>query len=364
MTIAVGQLGCTASEDDELAGAGGKTDHIGEAADAGPGPAGGESEVPGLDTRPQNVSCMAVVPPAAKLSATGCVDANQPTEPAPGLIPFAINSELWSDGAVKERHLALPEEAQIAIDDDGDFSFPPGTVLKKEFSLAGRRIETRLLIRAENGAWSGFSYEWDENQSDAALLSGGKTVTLSSGQAWRFPSSFECTRCHNPGAGHVLGPELAQLNRSFHYAATGRSANQVTTWSQIGLFSNPPALPPDELPRLADPRDDDAPVSDRARAYLHANCSHCHRPAPGACPGDLRFATPFAEMQICQQRPPLGGFGFDGHLLTPGDTELSLIYNLMGRRGFAQMPPLATSIVDEAGLAVIGEWIDSLTRCD
>ncbi len=322
--------------------------------------------LPGLDVRPTNATCLATVPPAASLSQTGCVAATDPSQPADGLIPFGVNAELWSDGATKTRHLALPDHEQIEILADGDFDLPPGTVLMKQFSIAGQLVETRLLIRAaQDGTWSGFSYEWNPDGRDATLLSAGKTTILPNGQRWRFPGAGECRRCHTDSAGHALGPELGQLNRSFYYAATDRTANQISTWAHLGLFSNPPELPPEQLPRLSDPRDATAPVAQRARSYLHGNCAHCHRADyDGGCPGDLRFGTPLAEMNICNVPPPLGGFGFPGNLLTPGDPSQSVIHVLMSQREFGRMPPLATYVVDHAAIDTVGEWIQTMTSCD
>ena len=38
-----------------------------------------------------------------------------------------------------------------------------------------------------------------------------------------------------------------------------------------------------------------------------------------------------------------------------------MLFARMSRRGPGQMPQLATTIVDEKAVALIGEWIESLT---
>jgi hypothetical protein len=43
------------------------------------------------------------------LSETGCVVASNAQQPAPGVIPYAINAPFWSDGATKDRWIAVPD---------------------------------------------------------------------------------------------------------------------------------------------------------------------------------------------------------------------------------------------------------------
>ena len=51
-----------------------------------------------------------------KLSETGLFASTKDHAPAPGLIPYSVNAPLWSDGAEKERFLALPGDTQIEFD--------------------------------------------------------------------------------------------------------------------------------------------------------------------------------------------------------------------------------------------------------
>jgi hypothetical protein len=111
---------------------------------------------------------------ATKLSETGCVSSADPKRPASGLIPYTPNASFWSDGAAKERWIALPDGQNISVGDDGDWDFPNGTVLMKNFRLANRLIETRLFMRHPDGIWAGYSYEWDAQGTDATLVPDGK----------------------------------------------------------------------------------------------------------------------------------------------------------------------------------------------
>src|SRR5262249_54919139 len=135
--------------------------------------------------------------------------------PAAGLIPYSVNSPLWSDGADKDRFLALPGTGRIDFHPTNHWHFPEETVLVKTFRYGDKRIETRLLHK--NGAeWVGYSYAWNAEQTDAALVeSAGRDETniLKTGHKWRFPSRTECMMCHSRAADYVLGLSTAQLNR-------------------------------------------------------------------------------------------------------------------------------------------------------
>ena len=121
------------------------------------------------------------------LSDTGCVDALDPTQPAAGLIPYDINVPFWSDGAVKERFYAIPDGTTIDVDADGDWLFPNGTVLMKNFRLNDELFETRLFMRHPDGVWAGYTYEWNQAGTDATRVIGGKTKDVQ-GQPWEYPS--------------------------------------------------------------------------------------------------------------------------------------------------------------------------------
>jgi mono/diheme cytochrome c family protein len=183
---------------------------------------------------------------------------------------------------------------------DGDWDFPNGTVLMKNFSVGSRLIETRLFMR-DADAWAGYSYEWNAQQTDATLLPGGATRDIGDGQQWVFPSESQCMRCHTTAAGGALGPETAQMNRDFLYAQTGRTANQLYTLNHIQTLT-PPIADPAAEPRLPDPADPAASLAERARAYLHSNCSACHRPGgPTGSTMDLRYTTALNETGSCNE---------------------------------------------------------------
>jgi uncharacterized repeat protein (TIGR03806 family) len=298
-----------------------------------------------------------------RLSKTGCVDPSDPKRPAPGVVPFAVNAPLWSDGADKERFFAVPDGKTIHVNADGDFDFPPGSVLVKTFSLAGRRVETRLFVRHDDGEWAGYTYEWLDDQSDAVLLPAGKSKKVGE-QTWTFPSRSDCMRCHTQAAGRTLGPELGQLNGDVVYASTNRISNQLATLDHVGYFDAPLGKTPDAIVAYPSPAGAGA-VEPRARAYLHANCGGCHRPTgPTRSSMDLRFATPLGGTKTCDVAPEIDTLGVAGvKLLAPGAPSLSAISLRVHAKGARRMPPLASSVVDAAGTKLLDDWIASVAAC-
>ena len=296
----------------------------------------------------------------ALLSQTGCVQAASPWLPAPGLLPYAVNSPLWSDGADKQRWFAIPDGARIEVNAQNDWNFPIGSVLVKTFRLQDRLIETRLMVRHEDGDWAGYSYEWNDAQTDAVLLPGGKLKQVGD-QSWLFPSRSQCLACHTEVAGRSLGLETAQLNGDFLYPSTGRTANQLSTLEHIGMFAAPLGAPPQALPRLADPMDKALPLDHRARAYLHANCAMCHQPGgPGRGPEDFRHTTPGESMGAVMVLPTQSDFGIpDARLIYPGRPQQSIVSHRLRTLELGRMPPLASSVVDAAGTELVDNWIRS-----
>ncbi len=296
------------------------------------------------------------------LSATGCVDPGDPTRPAPGLIPYEVSSPLWSDGADKERWLAIPDDKTIAINEEQDWDLPIGSVTVKTFSIGGKRIETRLFMRHDDGGWGGYTYEWNEDGTDATLLPAAKTRAV--GDAlWGYPSRNQCIQCHSKAAGGTLGFETAQLNREAVYPSTNRLSNQLATLDHIGMLAAPLPAAPADAPRLSEPAGKD-PLEARARAYLHANCAHCHRPEGGGQGTmDLRYGKSFAETMTCNADNTQGPIGAATKLVVPGAPESSLVSLRVHATDGKRMPPVAVSVLDPVGSAVIDDWIRSLPAC-
>lgn len=327
----------------------------------------------GLDVRPGNATCRAWkkdAPAPASLSATGCFDKDNVAQPAPGLVPFDVNAPLWADGAHKQRWLALPDNAAIGVASDGDFEIPAGSILIKTLSLGVARVETRLMVYHPEGGVTGYAYEWNAAQTDAQLLASGKHLegVGPEHQAWDIPAPSDCMTCHTQDAGFSLGLEMAQLNRDFTYP-NGRTANQLATLADVGVLlpdarmdapASQPALPAYDGP---------AGVDERARSYLHANCSSCHRAAEGVCTGDLRFGTPLAQTGVCNVNAKFGypTWPAQTSLLAPGDpshSAISLRMHAPRAPDGMRMPALGSAQVDPLGTQLIDAWITQLRSCD
>jgi len=294
----------------------------------------------------------------ARLADTGCMDPETPTQLAAGFTPYDVRVPLWSDGADKTRALAMPPEGTIRLEDDGDLTFPLGSVLSKDFVLAGRRLETRFLVHRAEGRWSGYSYRWDAEGSEATLVTEPTLVDVGDGQSWLFPSPDQCGRCHTAAAGFTLGPESRQL------AAThDRDDPLLEDWASAGWLES--GAGSGALSRLW-PRWDDleAPLGVRARAYLHVNCAGCHRPGhPLRAVLDLRLDTPLAATGVCAP-PRIDDLGLpDARIVAPGNPDRSVLLARMGSRGSEAMPPLATTLPDARAVELVTSWIVALPGC-
>lgn len=364
-------------------GSGGSSGDTGGAAGAGGfsgsrGGSGGTAPAElatGIETLPPNTTCVA--PKTAsealpqRLSETGCMRKDDPREPAAGVIPYAVASPLWSDGADKRRFLALPPGAKITVQPSGDWDLPIGSTVIKSFAMGDTMLETRFFVRLADGSWTGYTYQWNDANTDATLLGKDGGDRFMGDLAWTFPSRANCLGCHTAAAGRTLGLETAQLNIAFLYPGN-RLANQIDTLQHLGLL-DPPQLDRLKLPALPNPvTATDAPVEARARSYLHANCAFCHQPAASAevfkdmpVAMDVRFATPFRDTKLCGAEPSKTTYSIpDAKLISPGKPEASIVsVRMHSKITSVRMPAFGTAVVDTRGVAVIDEWIRGLTGC-
>lgn len=393
------------------------------------------------------------VPFPRRLSDTGLFRDTAAHRPEPALIPYSVNAPLWSDGAEKERFIALPGMSQMDYRPTRGWDLPEGTVLVKTFSLpttaagkqTSRRIETRLLTR-QQGEWHGYTYRWNDEQTDALLVEEAGAdadyrvpdAASNAGereQRWHFPSRTECMVCHSRAANFVLGLSTLQMNRRHDYGGPAKrvSLGQIETLHRLGLLRTswlyhveetkrrladrqariaqtpivrqlasqwphrgnrlpPPAIvtvartlgrraieqleaslrqrpwfssllphSPSAAPRLVDPHDRQASLDERARSYLHANCAQCHVTAGGGnATIDLEYGVPLDRTRLLAP-PHHNRFGKpDAALLRPRDPSGSLLLHRMTLRGSGQMPPLATSVVDQQATELLRQWIEQL----
>ena len=180
-------------------------------------------------------------------------------------------------------------------------------------------------------------------------------------QPWYYPSRQDCVTCHNPQAGGTLGPSTRQFNRDLLFP-NATVDNQIRAWNHVGLFDNGPleaSIP--SLDKLSDHDDPGASLQERARSYLDANCSYCHRPNGVQAFWDARYETPFPDQGI-YYGPVADNLGNpDGRVVVPQSLENSILHHRVSTVGENQMPPLAKNQVDTEGVAMLTEWIASLT---
>jgi len=304
----------------------------------------------------------------ALLSETGLFINTANLVPIAGLIEYEVNSPRWSDGARTRQWLAPPGLTVINFDATEAWEFPVGTVIAQQVDLdlapgVVRRLETRVLVQQATGL-TGYTYKWNEAQTDADLQADASTETftiqdpLAPGgerqQEWQFPGPADCIQCHS---GRVLGIRTRQLNRDFPYR--NLTDNQLRSWNHIGLFDRNIGSH-DNYGAFADPRDTTEPVAARARSYMATNCAVCHFPAgPTPTDIDLRFDTPVDDINAVDVAPTGGDLGLTGAMrISTGLKESSVLWERLRRLESVRMPPLGSNRVDQAAVDVIGQWID------
>jgi uncharacterized repeat protein (TIGR03806 family) len=308
------------------------------------------------------------------LSQTGAFKDVRQMTPSDGLIPYDLIVPFWSDGAMKSRWISIPA-GKIKFAQTGEWGFPKGTVFVKTFELptdetnpnVKRRLETRLLVCDAAGGVYGATYKWRADNSDADLLATNLTeaipVKTTSGvrtQAWYYPSRQDCLVCHTVNAGFVLGVKTRQLNRDFTFPS-GVADNELRAWNHIGLFEpkfDEATL--ENFPKLASADDTTQSLEDRARSYLDANCAQCHRPRGTVAYFDARYDTPLAEQNLIRGRVLIDERIDNPHIIAPNDIWRSILFMRANTVEAFKMPPLARNTIDEPGMKLLRQWIESL----
>jgi hypothetical protein len=301
----------------------------------------GEDSAPGGD---------AGVTGPSRLSETGLYSNYRARTLADGVISFSPIHPLWADGAEKARFFKLPDGSTIDTRDMDHWQFPVGTKAWKEFRVDGRLVETRLLWkkRPDPGieSWWRVAYVWNDDGSDAIARVDGAPSAL--GTTHDVPSQEDCGYCHIFVRDGLIGLSAIEL------AQTGL----LPTLAARGLLSSPPTSE-FVVPGEGVVRD--------ALAYLHGNCGFCHNERME----ELIKRTIRFQLKSTDQTPEQTGVytttfhakmrhvmegGID-EAIVPGDPDRSQAYRRMIAPGLERMPPKGTKMVDEAGSAIVREWI-------
>jgi uncharacterized repeat protein (TIGR03806 family) len=305
--------------------------------------------------------------------------------PNDGVVPYDLNTPLFSDYALKHRFVWLPPGTRATYSAQDSFAFPVGAVLIKTFaypidardsSRGQRLIETRLLVHRAGG-WDPVTYVWNGAQTDATRRLIGADVPVSWIQAdgsersivFHVPNANECKECHEEHDGLVgpLGPKARNLNKPYAYA--DGSANQLAHWTALGILDGAPD--PGDAPRAAVFDDSGSgTIEQRARTYLDVNCGHCHNPSGFARTSGLFLDIAESEgvhLGICKG-PIAAGQGTGGRKvdIAPGDPDASILtYRMESTAPGVAMPELGRQTVHVEAVALIREWIAGLSgACD
>jgi putative heme-binding domain-containing protein len=335
-----------------------------------------------------------------RLSETGLFDPKdlQRQQPQVGVWTFDINQPQWSDYATADRWIAMPGHDPILWHPADrpipgsmfarQHDYPVGTVLAKTLShemvhgdpASSKKLETQLL-HFDGVTWRGYTYAWNEEQTDADLVPAqGAEQTLQvrdsrwpggvRTQRWQFHSRLQCASCHTPWAQYALAFHPLQLNRTVQ--RDGGDVNQLEWLRQQGLLCRvddqqqrllpEKATPFEQLPRLAAVDDLTASAAELSRGYLHANCSHCHRfNGGGAGSFELLHSVAEDKLKLVGEFPRQGLLGVvDARLLTAQRPDLSVLYLRMAKFGRGRMPHLGSELVDEQALRWLRDWINGL----
>ena len=352
-----------------------------------------------------------------KLSETGLFRSVAEHELHSALIPYSVNVPQWTGDAIQERYLALPgAEPHIDFSAAEAWDFPEGTVLIKSLGwdiirngkLSRYWVETQLLTK-QHGEWVGYTYAWNDDQTDAMLVAAEGTdlsvpVPSSAGvgkQVWRFSSRSQCMGCHSRAGGYVLGTSTSQMNRLHDHG--GVAVNQLqlledldlfhVNWKRkatnelrgqliaLGIDKKQAGERADQLTKLSDQRrasaailldksprdyrrliptdDPSATAAERAKSYLHANCAHCHKSSGGGnAQINLSFGVSGKVLQLIDVKPMHATFDIhDARLVAPGDPYRSVLYYRLATVGGGRMPRIGSYGVDHGALGLMRKWI-------
>jgi hypothetical protein len=284
---------------------------------------------------------------------------------------YAPARAFWSDGLEKHRWIILPKGETIDGTDPAAWKFPAGTQFFKEFSSEGKRLETRLFQKKDNGLWVHTSYAWNDDETEAAAGE-GKMVPIPGGEMHQIPTGAQCEQCHRGSDDSVLGFEGVSLGLE---GATGVTLADLVDEELI--------QPAPETTTLSI-GDDGTGLAAPALGWLHVNCGvTCHNgnsnstayaagmilkldpsQLDGRTSADFDARTTTLNVQVNNPN------WFGKTRIVPGDPQSSLLAELIANRitGAAedngQMPPIATKKVDRENVDHVIAWIESMEQAE
>jgi uncharacterized repeat protein (TIGR03806 family) len=294
--------------------------------------------------------------------------------PASDVFTYELSTPLFSDHTIKDRFIRLPEGKSITYTDKGVLQFPLGSIIIKNFSHPKpegglQRIETRLLVLDPyDSKWKVMVYLWNETQTEAVKHITGKTLSINLKDEegkwlttnYKVPNTNDCKGCHISFSTITpIGPKARNLN----FTPSFTSKNQLSDMAEKGHLSGLPASGVPVLPVWDDPLN--FTLDQRARAYLEANCAHCHE--DGGAAAYTGFWVDFEQTNTSKlgyYKVPIAagpGSGVLTYDIVPGNADSSIvIFRMNSSQAGIAMPELARSVIHEKGVQLIREWIESL----
>ena len=294
-------------------------------------------------------------------------------EPIASVLPYDLNSPLFSDYAHKKRFVWMPEGTTASYNSDyTPLDFPVGGMLIKNFFYDNvqpgnttRIIETRLMYMTEDG-WDFAKYVWNDDQTEATFTDNGSFIDIdwidddgtSKSVNYRIPSRNECFSCHNKfGTPLPIGPKPQNLNRNYTY--TDGAFNQLSKWIDFGYLAD---NLPSSIVSTVNWEDTTLPLELRVRSYLDINCAHCH-----------------SEESYCEYRPLRLAFNENDddinkgvcvtpdtqiptytHIVSSGKIDKSILhFRISSTEEQYRMPLLGRTLQHAEGVRLIEEWINS-----
>lgn len=326
----------------------------------------------------QQVKNVSHLPPFEKLSEYNFfVRKMSDLQPNARVIPYELNSPLFTDYAHKSRFVWMPKGTSAKYTSSGEvLNFPEGTTLIKTFfyqnderdlNQGKRIIETRLLIKRKE-KWEAHGYTWNDQQTEATLDIVGDIKTVNwinkTGKSmmvdYIIPNKNQCKGCHyNKGVLEPIGPKIRNLNKD--YAFVEGKMNQLRKWNSVGYLSDYQSNKDyEKVPSWDNPST--GTLHERALAYLDINCGHCHNPnGPASTTGLNLVADAEMNINLGINKPSVAaGTGTGGFALNiiPGHPEKSIsTYRMASTEPASMMPELGRRLVHEEGVELIKEWI-------
>ena len=323
--------------------------------------------------------------PYAKLSDYHFFDGPMKDQkPALDVLIYEPASSLFTDYAHKKRFVWMPKGTKATYDGDGKIlNLPVGSALIKNFYYdnvqnttpigSTRIIETRIMIRKASG-WIFAEYVWNAAQTEAYLDMAGSNTTIEWKDnnnithvvdSYRIPSDQQCMTCHKYNEQPIpIGIKPQNLNNNFTF--TTGIKNQLAKWIEVGYLEN---NLPTTMSSTVNYDDTSKPLDLRVRSYLDINCAHCHQTNSHCDYRPMRFAfnetSNLSNMGVCVNTQDMADFPPAlSKIVNPNNINRSMMYYRLNTDNESyRMPLIGRTEIHAEGVALIEQWINSLSPC-